>query len=64
MDERFQELARLVGEQLAQRWAARAPQREPPRAEPRRDVGAEGEHDQPHPRHGLDNETTDQTRSG
>jgi hypothetical protein len=32
MDERFEELARLVGEQLAQRWMARA-ERDPCGAE-------------------------------
>ena len=33
MDERFEELARLLGEQLARRWVGRSSQRDQPRGQ-------------------------------
>jgi len=49
MDERFEELARLVGEQLARRWVERAAEPAPPGAKPQGDVAAVQDHDRPDP---------------
>ncbi|MGB7160776.1 MAG: hypothetical protein WBD40_22115 [Tepidisphaeraceae bacterium] len=45
MDERFKELARLVGEQLAQRWVERATESDPSCAKPQGDAAVIDDHE-------------------